>query len=274
MCLLAVAFRVHPEAPLVIAANRDERLARPAEPVQLLRPATPGILGGRDALAGGTWLAANEHGVWAGLTNRPSAAGRDPSRRSRGELPLIIVEHRRVEEGVAAFEQRVRSSEYNPCWLMAGDREALFYIVVAREEKSEITQLSPGTHVLENRPLDATSAKGEMISRALGPLARWPVAGLVNQLQAVLGSHELPARDVPHDAGEDAGPRPPEINAACVHLPDYGTRSAAVIIMPPAPDGVPRFHYADGPPCTAPLLDASSLWGGIDRARPFLPCHS
>ena len=45
------------------------------------------MLGGRDELAGGTWLAVNEHGVVAGLTNQPAAVGRDASKRSRGEMP-------------------------------------------------------------------------------------------------------------------------------------------------------------------------------------------
>src|SRR5690242_18553648 len=115
MCLLAVLFHAHPDAPLVIAANRDEWLARPAAPMGLLRAANdprlvgvpppgaltsggppappaprPRIAGGRDLLAGGTWLAIGEHGVIAGLTNRPTAAGRDASKRSRGELPMAL----------------------------------------------------------------------------------------------------------------------------------------------------------------------------------------
>jgi uncharacterized protein with NRDE domain len=268
MCLLAVVFRVHPAAPLVIAANRDERLARPAEPMQVLRPTAPRILGGRDAFAGGTWLAVNEHGVWAGLTNRPSTDGRDPSRRSRGELPLIIAEHGRAEDGAAAFQERVRCSEYNACWLLAGDREALFYIVVGHSEQPEISRLPPGIHVLENQPLDAVSAKAEMIRRALGPVGGWPGPALVNELQAVLRSHDLPPPGLPDDASEAASSRPSQVRAACVHAPAYGTRSASVITVPSEPGSLPSVHYADGPPCTAPLVDASPLWrANVERGQ-------
>src|SRR5262245_12365665 len=66
MCLLIVQSRVHRDAPLVVAANRDELLARPAISMTVLEP---GIVGGRDLLAGGTWLALNRQGVFAGLTN-------------------------------------------------------------------------------------------------------------------------------------------------------------------------------------------------------------
>ncbi|MBI4607717.1 MAG: NRDE family protein [Candidatus Rokubacteria bacterium] len=260
MCLLAVVFGIHPEAPLVIAANRDERLTRPAEPVQVLCSTTPQILGGRDALAGGTWLAVNEHGLSAGLANRPSIGGRDLSRRSRGELPLILADHARAGDAVAAFGERVRCTEYNPCWLLVGDREALFYIVIGRSEKPEIIRLPPGIHVLENRPLDVVSAKAEMIRRALTPVGGWLGPTLVTQLHAVLRSHEFPARELPDDVDDDAGLRPPQVQAACVHTPDYGTRSASLIIVSSEPDSFPRVYYADGPPCMAPLLDASHLW--------------
>src|SRR2546429_9416944 len=105
MCLLAVLFHAHPEAPVVIAANRDELYARAAEAIQVLRPSAPRILGGRDVLAGGTWLAVNEHGVYAGVTNRPAATGRDPSRRSRGELPPAPADHTPASEtGVAVHK--------------------------------------------------------------------------------------------------------------------------------------------------------------------------
>ena len=260
MCLLAVLFHTHPEAPVVIAANRDERYTRPAEPIQVLRPAAPRILGGRDVLAGGTWLAVNEHGVYAGVTNRPSVGGRDPSRRSRGQLPLMCAGFARADEAMAALQEKIHCSDYNPCWLLVGDREALFYLVIGRQEKPEVSRLLPGIHVLENRPLDAVSAKVNGIHRALRPAAEWMGVRLLNELYRVLRSHDLPEFNVSEDPEENGGLTPPQVRAACVHTPDYGTRSAALIIVPPAPTHSPLIHYADGPPCTAPLIDASHLW--------------
>src|SRR5438552_11375120 len=128
MCLLAVLFHAHPEAPVVIAANRDERYARAAEAVQVLRPSAPRILGGRDVLAGGTWLAVNEHGVYAGVTNRPAPTGRDPSRRSRGELPLALAGHTRARDAGVAFQETIRCAEYNPCWLPGRERRPPFHL--------------------------------------------------------------------------------------------------------------------------------------------------
>lgn len=262
-----MVFRTHPEASLVVAANRDEWLTRPAEPMQVLRPTAPRILGGRDGLAGGTWLAVNEHGLCAGVTNRPSMGLRDLSRRSRGELPLMLAEHARAEEAVAAFQEKVRCSEYNPCWLLVGDRDDLFYIVVGDNERPGVTRLLPGVHVLENRPLDAVSAKVEMMQRALNPVGAWRGPTLVEQLHRVLRSHDLPAADLPVDSGEEADPRPSEVRSACVHAAAYGTRSAVLILVPPQSDSRPKVHYADGPPCAAPLIDASYLWGATASGK-------
>ena len=66
MCTLALYFQVFPQYPLVVAANRDESLARPsAAPVQLW-PA-PWVYGGQDLHAGGTWLGINERSVVAAI---------------------------------------------------------------------------------------------------------------------------------------------------------------------------------------------------------------
>src|SRR5215471_227882 len=52
MCTLAAFVRVFPGWPLVVAANRDEFLARPATPPVLLRDAPPRAVGGQDRSAG------------------------------------------------------------------------------------------------------------------------------------------------------------------------------------------------------------------------------
>ena len=66
MCLLVVLSGVVPGRPLVVAANRDERRERPTIPMTVLDGGDgggPAILGGRDEVGGGTWLATNAAGV-------------------------------------------------------------------------------------------------------------------------------------------------------------------------------------------------------------------
>ncbi|HKN48626.1 MAG TPA: NRDE family protein, partial [Actinomycetota bacterium] len=145
MCLLVTVSRDHPESPLIVAANRDELLDRPAVAMTVLQAAGPRILGGRDELAGGTWLAVNESGVVAGLTNQPATAGRDPTKRSRGELPLALARHPDAPAAVEWLAASVRPSDYNPAWMMVADRRSLFYVDLSDGDAPAVTELPPGT---------------------------------------------------------------------------------------------------------------------------------
>jgi uncharacterized protein with NRDE domain len=267
MCLLIAMSGVVADAPLIVAANRDERLERPAVPMTVLRDHGPRILGGRDELAGGTWLAVNEHGVVAGLTNQPSASGRDPSKRSRGELPLAFASCASAAEAVAAVTTTLNPADYNPCWMLVGDRSSLFFIGIAGHGEPEIERLGPGLYVLENAPLQPRSAKAGfvtgLIDSALSQQADHGAASTVAALEAVLGSHE-PA--IP-EARTDATGRvwPPEVTAACVHVEGYGTRSAMTVVVPVS--GMPSVRVADGRPCESDLRDATDLWSAQDNER-------
>ena len=55
MCLIAFAFKCHPDYDLIVAANRDEFYARPTSPAHFWED-RPSILAGRDLQAGGTWM--------------------------------------------------------------------------------------------------------------------------------------------------------------------------------------------------------------------------
>jgi uncharacterized protein with NRDE domain len=267
MCLLIAMSGLVADAPLIVAANRDERLDRPAIPMTVLRDRGPRILGGRDELAGGTWLAVNEYGVLAGLTNQPSANGRDPSKRSRGELPLAFARYATAAEAVAAVPKTLKAADYNPCWMLVGDRSALFFIGIAGHGEPEVEQLGPGLYVLENAALRPRSAKAEfvteLISAALSVQTDHGAAGTVAALETVLGSHQ-PAIAEPRT---DATGRvwPPEVTAACVHVEGYGTRSAMTVVVPTS--GEPSVRVADGRPCESELRDATGLWTAQDSER-------
>ena len=284
MCLLIALFGVLADTPLMMAANRDERYDRPTEVITVLRGSWPRVLGGRDAVAGGTWLAVNEHGVVAGLTNQPSAAGRDDTRRSRGELPLAFAAHDDAATAVAKVCADLDPSDYNPCWLLVGDRPALFSVDMTRGHHPLLQQLPPGTYVLENAPLPASSAKarqvaalvaagiagaagvnggnGDAESSGVNGISGDAGAGQADDaLAAVLRDH----RPAPEPAGQPgtgaAGRvRPAQMSAACVHTGGYGTRSAMIVSV--GTTGRPLVQVADGPPCQAPFQDVTGLWSG------------
>jgi len=231
VCLLVVAAGVVPGAPLLIGANRDEVLDRPATPVTVLQAAGPRILGGRDARAGGTWLAVNEHGVCAGLTNQPLGDDKDPTKRSRGDLPLALARHATASDAADAFVGEYDPGEYNGCYLLVGDRTTLWFVDFTGPGAAEATALRPGVHVLENRNLRDPSAKADLVRTTLGEPSTADEFDVA--LRAVLSDHRIPEGDERPNAG------------SCVHLDTFGP---------------PRLWVAPGPPCTTPYDDVSSLW--------------
>jgi uncharacterized protein with NRDE domain len=257
-------FQVMPGAPLIVAANRDERLDRPAVPMTVLHERDPRILGGRDELAGGTWLAVNEHGVVAGLTNQPSPDGPDPAKRSRGELPLAFARYQTAAEAVREVTAALDPTAYNPCWMLVGDRDSLYFIGISGGTVTDVERLEPGLHVLENAPLHPVSVKAAFVRGLVtDALAGLPGHGAgdpgaaVSALKTVLGDHQ-PAVPEPRT---DATGRvwPASVSAACVHADGYGTRSAMIVSVPAAAS-VPAVMVADGRPCEEPMSDATALW--------------
>lgn len=246
-----VAFRLVSDVPLLIGANRDEFLNRPAVSMTVLRPEGPRVLGGQDMESGGTWLAVNEHGVFAGLTNQPREGGRDPSRRTRGELPLALTSHADARSCIDDFLAHHRAADYNGSWLLAGDRDSLYFIDFTGSVETRAEPLAPGLYVLENRPLGAPSPKADAVTRALGELADAETA--LTRFRQVLGDHT---------AAEPVGPGKPRSSSNCVHLDGdgYGTRSSCLIRCDADAGSAPKIWVADGPPCREAFVDVSALW--------------
>src|SRR5687768_7793067 len=74
MCLIVLGWRVHPELPLIVAANRDEFHARPAAPAAFWED-HPSILAGRDLEARGTWMGVYRSREFAAITKYRGATG-------------------------------------------------------------------------------------------------------------------------------------------------------------------------------------------------------
>ena len=242
MCTLAVYYRSFADYPVVIAANRDEYLARPALPPTLLC-ADPHIVGGKDLQASGTWLGLNEHGVVAGLLNRRNGdAANDPGLRSRGLLCLDALKQPSAA-AAAAFVGRLRGDDYNPFNLLIASRDGSF-VAYNRFGKIEVVELTPGFHLLTN--IDVDDFECPRISRSYGRFAE-------------LGRHAEFARDpvtrraqlgdLLADHSTQLDPRSGRPNSLCMHLGDYGTRSSSLIFMRRQDSQVEHF-FAAGPPCT------------------------
>lgn len=149
MCLIVFAWQKHPEYPLVVAANRDEFLSRPASPAHWW-PDAPDLLAGRDLEAGGTWMGLNRDGRFAALTNY-----RDPSRHiagapSRGALVRSALEDDASAE--ATLQHLAAGSDaYAGFNLLVGDGKTLG---VLESTTGAVKMLEPGIYGLSNHLLD------------------------------------------------------------------------------------------------------------------------
>ena len=223
----------------------------------------PRILGGRDHLAGGTWLAMNELSVVGGLTNRPSRQ-RSPARRSRGEWPLFLARFDSAAEAARAFVSSFAPADFNPGWVLVGDGRELFYIDMT-ERVGRPVALAPGIHILENRPLGAPSAKVDLVREKLQGIESARGVELIERLKSLLASHDVRGVATTREGVDGSPPRPAAANAACVHQGAYGTRSSTIVQA--MPGAAPRVWSSDGPACTAPLTEVTQLWTAAPAAE-------
>lgn len=236
MCTLTFAWQVFEDAPLVVAANRDERLDRASEP-PARRDWEGAVLAPQDSEAGGTWIGYNDRGVFVAITNRwidADLAGE----RSRGLLVRDALERDSAEAAIRHVERELDARSYEGFNLVAADPSAA--MLVEWDGRRRITQFDPGVHVVVN-----VGADGNYTIPAhrpdIGEQQADNAEAVRTQLQPEPGedSHAWLDRAARVIADHDFG--------VCVHGDGFGTKSSTLLHV--GTDGV-TYEYADGPPCT------------------------
>jgi uncharacterized protein with NRDE domain len=239
VCTLAIYFHSSGTFPLIVAANRDEFLSRPALPPRVIS-ATPWVVAGQDLVGGGTWFGLNEYGMVVGLLNRTQPGGPDPTRRSRGLLCLEALQSATPAEVLARL-RREAADRYNGFnLLIANRREA--HVATNHRDVLDVQTLEAGVHVLTNLDVDDPTcpriAKSHQLFQAVPlPASAHQLEELVGRLATILSDHVTPL--------DPRGQVTP--NTLCIHHEQYGTRSSSVIVV--TPEGA-RFWHAPGPPCS------------------------
>ncbi|WP_300436454.1 NRDE family protein [Zoogloea sp.] len=221
MCLILVAWRVHPDYPLVVAANRDEFFARPAAEAAWWKDAK-NVFAGRDLEAGGTWLGLARDGRFAGLTNF-----RDPP-RNRNDAPsrgALVADFLTGGESTAAALARLQTQgpRYNAFNLFVSDGNSLG---IYESASGSARILEPGIYALSNHLLDTpwpkVTAGKSRLARALRALPDdTPLRELLRD--------DRPAPDaaLPRTGVSLAWER--MLSSAFIRAPGYGTRCSTVI---------------------------------------------
>jgi uncharacterized protein with NRDE domain len=163
MCLIAVAWRVHPRFELALIANRDEFHARPAVAAGA-DPERPDIYGGRDLQAGGSWLLASIRGRLAAVTNVRAGLQGDSAPRSRGALVRgFVADDTAAEASLARLA--ADASDYGRFNLLAWDGATLAF--ASNHPRFDTHAVAPGVHAMSNGAFDAAWPKSGHATRAL-----------------------------------------------------------------------------------------------------------
>ena len=246
MCTLILAWRVFDDAPLALAANRDEALDRPAEP-----PAVRGddarYVAPRDAEAGGTWIGLSESGVAVAVTNRWLDADREGD-RSRGLLVGDCLRAPSAESAVRTVERELETRSYDGFNLVVADAVAAF--LLSYDGGLSVTRLDPGVHVVGN------------VGGVLNGRERFAIPDRRREFGAERAdsARRIAAEVVPDPGGSGiawldraTGVLADHEYGACLHGDAFGTRSFTRIRLGANSGTASEFAYADGPPCEAPL---------------------
>lgn len=151
MCIVAIAWQLFDELPLVLLSNRDEFLHRPTE--RLHQWVDQPIYAGRDSQSGGTWLGIHQHqhqgvyeqnGRWAAVLNFRDGIQAREDERSRGELVTGFLTS---ELSPLAFARQIDLQDYAGFNLIVGDSQQA---VIVNNRGHAPTPLYAGLHVLSN----------------------------------------------------------------------------------------------------------------------------
>jgi len=221
MCLILLAWKVHPDYPLIVAANRDEFYARPSAPAGFW-PETPEILAGRDLEAGGTWLGITSQRRFAALTNFREGARPRADAQSRGALVADFLAGSTSPESYFDALSK-RGNAFNGFNLLFGDDQRLAYIT---NRGAGSRWLSSGVYGLSNHLLDTPWPKLSTAKKLFDQaLPRLPDTTLFFELladQEIVADACLPETGVSLEWERT-------LSAIFVNSPDYGTRASTLL---------------------------------------------
>ncbi len=222
MCLIVFAWKLLPDCPLVLAANRDEFFIRPTQPANWWED-HPDVYAGRDLQAGGTWLGIDRRGRFAALTNIRNGGTPKLDKRSRGEL---VAEYLRGDLAPQDYLEQVRADadEYNGFNLIFGDERELLWI--SNESDTAFRTLEPGIYGLSNGSLDTPWPK---VVKAKAQFASLLCQGAPDDAYFEMltdttraSDSRLPDTGVSLDWERLLSP-------ICIDSPEYGTRASTLL---------------------------------------------
>ena len=252
MCILAIQYKLVPEAPILVAANREEFYERPTLPPSI-QSGKPRILCGVDEQAGGTWLGVNQHAMFVGTCNRQRLDQSYPS-RSRGTLCRELLRAASAEAAKELALKELATGRYSGVNYICADRESGW--VVHGGDRLEAVELESGLTIIADT--DANDPNNERVEMARRLLTLQTLDSHVKFLAVASKVFSRP-------------PSPPGRPTIIRRDNDRGTVSSTLISLGKKPrDAI--YQYAAGSPDEVPYNDFSPflrdiLSRGLREAR-------
>ena len=221
MCLVVFAWQQHPDYRLIVAANRDELHARPAEAMHWW-PDRPDTLAGRDLQAGGTWLAVQRNGRFATVTNFRERFRPRPGKQSRGKLVTDFV------NGTAPpldYCEQLDGEAFAGFSLLVADADALAYTSNRGDSSRE---LPPGIYGLSNATLDTPWPKLVRTREGLAELVQRNAVNPNTLLRLLADPTPAAVKDLDPDLPIDLARA---VSAPFIKTERYGTRCTTVALL-------------------------------------------
>ena len=250
MCTLVILRRPEHPWPVLIGANRDEMITRPALPPARHWPDRAEVVAGLDLLAGGTWLGINDWGVAAAVLNRQGSLGPAAGLRSRGELVLEALDHADAVAAAAALSH-LDPTAYRSFNLIVADNRDGFWLRHGGTGRIEAWPLDEGLSLLAAGDLDELTTPRLALAkpRFRAALVPDPDREEWTAWQDLLGDDTAPPGAPPGAL--------PEAALRFRTARGYGTVSSALIALPamPSPDRRAVFRFAGWLPEPVPWRD-------------------
>jgi uncharacterized protein with NRDE domain len=228
MCLIAIATRIHPRYPLIIAANRDEFRHRPTASLSFWKD-HPEVLAGRDLEQNGTWLGITKKGRFAAITNFREPASNDPHAPSRG---LLVSDFLISDRHPEVYLNSIKDSgiKYNGFNLVVGDINQLWWY---SNKNNDIIKIEPGIHVISNHLMDTPWPKTQKAKAGIQKICNQNNTIDPDSIFQLLADKVCPPDDELPDTG--VGLEWERLLSSVFIAGDiYGTRSSAVILAEPS----------------------------------------
>ena len=164
MCIMAILYKTARDTPVLLAANREERFARPSLSPRI-QSGSPRVICGVDREASGTWFGVNQYGTVATVVNRrktlvPAAP------RSRGLLCRELLNFRRARDAAQYAADQLATGSYAGANYVCLDPG--YAAVVYGGDQIGIVELEPGLHTLGAGNLnDPNDPRQDFIRRSL-----------------------------------------------------------------------------------------------------------